>query len=109
NQDTAMAQTRTARAPVRALGTKPRKTRSRPSRLDRVRPVFRFLRRASLVFLALPLAVRIIVATVLILMLWSAVDWVDQVHRKPTELFSPVSGGLEDAAGDRASVRAALP
>src|SRR5262245_64314966 len=87
-----MAQTRTARAPVRAL--KPSRTRSRPSRLDRVRPIFRFLRRASLVFLALPLALRIIVATVLSIMRWSAVNWVYQVIRKPTELFFPVSGRL---------------
>src|SRR5215472_2376279 len=87
-----MAQTRTARAPVRAL--EPRRTRSRPSRLPRVRPVFHFLRRASLVFLALPLALRIIVATVLIIMVWSAVNWVYQVIRKPTELFFPVSGRL---------------
>src|SRR5262249_41482951 len=94
NQDTAMAQTRTARAPVRELRTRPRGTRSRPSRFDRFRPIFRFLRRASLVFLALPLALRIIVATVLIIMLWSAVNWVYQVIRKLTELFFPVSGRL---------------
>jgi hypothetical protein len=89
-----MAQTRTARAPVRALKTKPRRTPSRPSRLDRVRPIFRFLRRTALVFLALPLALRIIVATVILIMAWSAVNWVYQVIRKPTELFFPVSGRL---------------
>jgi hypothetical protein len=47
-----------------------------------------------LVLLALPLALRIIVATVLILAVWSAVNWAYQVMRKPTELFFPVSGGL---------------
>ena len=95
-----MTQTRTVRAPVRALRTRPRKTRSRPSRLDRVRPIFRFLRRAALVFLALPLALRIIVAAVLIIMLWSAVNWMYQVIRKPTELFFPVSGTLNKAPAE---------
>ena len=89
-----MPQTRTARAPVRAAKTTTRKARSRPSRLERIRPIFRFIRRAFLVFLALPLAVRIIVATVLIILVWSAVNWAYQVIRKPTELYFPVSGRL---------------
>jgi len=59
-----------------------------------VRSVLRFLRRASLVLLALPLALRIIVATVVLLAVWSAVNWAYQVIRKPTELFFPVSGAL---------------
>jgi len=46
------------------------------------------------VFLAFPLALRIIVGTVVILMVWSAVNWAYQVMRKPTELFFPVSGSL---------------
>jgi hypothetical protein len=36
----------------------------------------------------------IIVATVVIIALWSAVNWAYQVVRKPTELFFPVSGSL---------------
>jgi hypothetical protein len=47
-----------------------------------------------LVLLALPLALRIIVSVVVILAVWSAVNWAYQVMRKPTELFFPVSGVL---------------
>ena len=89
-----MPQTRIARAPARAAKTTSRRARLRPSRLERIRPIFRFIRRASLVFLALPLALRIIVATVLIIAVWSAVNWTYQVMRKPTELYFPVSGRL---------------
>jgi len=44
--------------------------------------------------LAAPLAIRILVGAVIILAAWSAVNWVYQVIRKPTELFFPVSGAL---------------
>jgi hypothetical protein len=88
-----MPQTRTVRAPVRAVKA-PRRVRARQSRFPRLRAVFRFLGRAWLVFLAFPLALRIIVATVVIIALWSAVNWAYQVIRKPTELFFPVSGAL---------------
>jgi hypothetical protein len=88
-----MPQTRTVRAPVRAVKA-PRRARARQSRWPRVRVVLRFLGRAWLVFLAFPLALRIIVATVVIIALWSAVNWAYQVIRKPTELFFPVSGAL---------------
>jgi hypothetical protein len=89
-----MPQTRTARAPVRAVKTPSRGARAGQSRLPRLRAALRFLRRAFLVFLAFPLAVRIIVATVVIIAVWSAVNWAYQVIRKPTELFFPVSGAL---------------
>src|SRR5437867_6418586 len=89
-----MPQTRTVRAPVRAARTTSRRARPRPSRFPRIHSILQFLRRALLVFLALPLAVRIIVATVLIILVWSAVNWAYQVIRKPTELFFPVSGRL---------------
>jgi hypothetical protein len=89
-----MPQTRTARAPVRAVKAPPRRARARQSRFPRLRAALRFLRRAFLVFLAFPLAVRIIVATVVIIAVWSAVNWAYQVIRKPTELFFPVSGAL---------------
>src|SRR2546430_16632032 len=39
-------------------------------------------------------SIRILVGAVLILALWSAVNWGYQVIRKPTELFFPVSGAL---------------
>ena len=89
-----MPQTRTVRAPVRAVKAPSRRARAPQPRFTRVRSVLRFLGRAWLVFLAFPLALRIIVATVVILMVWSAVNWAYQVMRKPTELFFPVSGSL---------------
>src|SRR5690242_4632059 len=89
-----MQQTRTVGAPVRAARATRRKAREDTSRFARVRSAFRFIRRASLVFLALPLALRIMVATVLIIAVWSAVNWGYQVIRKPAELFFPVSGRL---------------
>jgi hypothetical protein len=89
-----MPQTRTARAPVRVVRAPSGRPRARQSRFPRVGAVVRFLRRLSLVFLAFPLALRIIVATVVILAVWSAVNWAYQVMRKPTELFFPVSGAL---------------
>jgi hypothetical protein len=47
--------------------------------------------------LAAPLAIRILVAAVAIVAVWSAVNWMYQVIRKPTELFFPVSGALAKA------------
>jgi hypothetical protein len=44
--------------------------------------------------LAAPLSVRILVAAVAVLAVWSVVNWTYQVIRKPTELFFPVSGAL---------------
>jgi hypothetical protein len=41
-----------------------------------------------------PLAIRILVGTVIVLSVWSAANWLYQVVRKPTELFFPVSGVL---------------
>src|SRR4030095_2532249 len=91
---TAMPQTRTARAPVRAARSASRRVRARPSRFPRIRAILRFLHKALLVLLALPLAIRIIVAAVLLIAVWSAANWTYQVIRKPTELFFPVSGSL---------------
>src|SRR5437773_880370 len=51
-------------------------------------------RRILRAILAAPLSIRILVGAVLILALWSAVNWGYQVIRKPTELFFPVSGAL---------------
>jgi hypothetical protein len=89
-----MPQTRTARAPVRAARRASRRVRACPSRFPRIRAILRFLHKALLVLLALPLAIRIIVAAVLLIAVWSAVNWTYQVIRKPTELFFPVSGSL---------------
>jgi hypothetical protein len=89
-----MPQTRTVRTPVRAARRASRRVRARPSRFARIRAIFRFVHRAWLVLLVLPLAIRIIVAAVLLIAVWSAVNWTYQVIRKPTELFFPVSGAL---------------
>ncbi|HEX9818268.1 MAG TPA: transglycosylase SLT domain-containing protein [Methylomirabilota bacterium] len=59
-----------------------------------MRPLARAGRRALVVLLAAPLAVRLIVFAVVVVALWSAVNWMYQVVRKPTELFFPVSGAL---------------
>ncbi len=44
--------------------------------------------------LAAPLAIRLVVAAVAVVALWSAVNWTYQLIRKPSELFFPVSGAL---------------
>jgi Transglycosylase SLT domain len=41
-----------------------------------------------------PMAVQIIVGTVLLVIIWAAVNWMMQVVRKPTEVFVVVSGSL---------------
>ena len=66
----------------------------RRARTASVRALARSGRRALLAVLAAPLAIRILVGAVIILAAWSAVNWVYQVIRKPTELFFPVSGAL---------------
>src|SRR2546422_1877634 len=47
--------------------------------------------------LVAPLGIRVLVGAVVVLVLWSAVNWLYQVARKPTELFFPVSGVLSKA------------
>jgi hypothetical protein len=69
-----MPQTRTARAPVRAARRADRRARARPSRFPRIRATLRFLHKAWLVLLALPLAIRLVVVVVLVIAVWSAVS-----------------------------------
>jgi hypothetical protein len=45
----------------------------------------------------MPLAVRLIVATVLLVSVWAAVNWIVQVVRKPTELFGAVGDSFAKA------------
>ena len=78
---------RAARVPSR----KARARRVRPTRLQRL---VRFGQRAFLVVMALPLALRVVVIGIVLLVLWSVVNWTYQVVRKPTELYFPVSGAL---------------
>jgi len=80
----------TARAPqvtVRRPRVRRARRASRPS-------ILRGAGRALRGLMAVPLAIRILVGAVLVVAVWSAVNWMYQVARKPTELFFPVSGAL---------------
>ena len=68
----------TARAALR-----PTRVRGRRAR----RSALRLARRAFLAMRVTPLAVQIIVGTVLLVIVWAAVNWMVQVARKPTEVF----------------------
>src|SRR5258707_10918119 len=46
---------------------------------------------------AAPLAVRLVIGLIVLVAVWSAVNWTYHVTRKPTELFFPVSGTLAKA------------
>jgi hypothetical protein len=79
----------------RAVGTiAARRPGTRPGRGASGRRRWRSARRVLLALLAAPLAIRVVVLTIAVLALWSAVNWMYQVIRKPTELFFPVSGAL---------------
>src|SRR5256712_194779 len=81
-----------ARSPL--MGLPVRKPRARRARRTYIPPLVRAGRRALLVLLAAPLVVRLLVGAILIVLMWSALNWAYQVIRKPTELFFPVSGAL---------------
>jgi hypothetical protein len=91
-----------ALARARAVKSAPRRPRVR--RPWRARPLLRALargvRRAGQALLAAPLAVRIVVFAVMLVIVWSAVNWTYQVIRKPSELFFPVSGTLTKAPAE---------
>ena len=46
------------------------------------------------------MAVRITVGTVLLVIVWAAVNWMVQVVRKPSEVFVAVSGSLAKAPAE---------
>src|SRR6059036_1960266 len=81
-------------SPPRAARIPSRKARARRARPTRFRRLVRLGQRALLVLMALPLALRVVVIAIVLLALWSVVNWTYQVIRKPTELFFPVSGAL---------------
>ena len=68
-----------------------RPTRGRGRRARR--SASRLVRRAFLAVRAAPLAVQIVVGTVLLVSVWAPVNWLVQVVRKPAEVFA-VSGSL---------------
>jgi len=84
-------------AQSRAAGTARRRTRGRRARLKAVRRLVRSGRRA---WRAAPLTLRILIGALVVVALWSAVNWMYQVVRKPTELFFPVSGALNKPPAD---------
>src|SRR5688572_17408606 len=69
-------------------------TRRKSARHARIAAVRRAARQAVRVFLAAPLAIRLLLGAAAILVAWSSVNVTYQVLRKPTELFFPVSGSL---------------
>jgi hypothetical protein len=91
-----MAQAGVARTVLRRQRVA-RRPRPRRARRASLRSLARGGRRALLALLAAPLVVRIVVGTVVVVAVWSAVNWMYQVVRKPTELFFPVSGVLAKA------------
>lgn len=74
---------------ARVRRARPRPRRSRQSRL----------RRVLWWVLAAPLLIRVVIITIGVLALWSAVNWVYQVARKPTELFFPIDQALSKTPG----------
>src|SRR5688572_22064698 len=77
--------------PSRAVRATARKPRARRVPAGSIR---RRARQALRAFLAAPIAVRILVRAVAILIVWSCVSVAYQVLRKPAERFFPVSGAL---------------
>ena len=90
----------TPRAPG-AVARPPRARRIKRPRLPSwLRGLGRGLRRAAVMVLATPLAVRIAVLAIALVVVWSAANWTYQVIRKPSELFFPVSGRLTKAPAE---------
>ena len=71
---------------------RPTPTRIRGRRSRRSAP--RLGRRAFLAIRVAPMAVQIIVGTVLLVIVWAAANWIVQVVRKPTEVLGAVGGSF---------------
>jgi hypothetical protein len=81
-------------APSRAGSIAVRRSRGRSGLTSARRPATRYARHVLSVLLRTRLAIRVLVASIAVVVLWSALNWLYQVARKPTELFFPVSGVL---------------
>src|SRR5437899_5092553 len=80
---------------ARAASRRRRVRRVRIAAIRRLaRSRWRTLRAMLVALLATPLAVRVLVGSAVILVAWSAVNWVYQTINKPTEIFFPVSESL---------------
>src|SRR5205085_11251065 len=77
-----------------------RRRRRRAARMAFLWLRTRRARRLLKLLVAAPLALRIIVGTIVVLTVWSAANWLYQVVRKPTELFFPVDGVLAKAPAE---------
>src|SRR5881227_1047430 len=77
-----------------------RRRRRRAARMAFLWLRTRRARRLLKLLVAAPLAVRIIVGTIVVLTVWSTANWLYQVVRKPTELFFPVDGVLAKAPAE---------
>lgn len=82
-----MARSRTPR-------TAPRPKRRQRWRIARLWPSARTRRRWWRRFAAVPPALQLALAVMMLVTLWAAANWTYQVVRKPAELFFPVSGAL---------------
>jgi hypothetical protein len=71
------------------------RTRTRRRRARRSAAAWRLAGRALLALRVAPSAVRIVIGTVLLVAAWAAVNWMVQVARKPTEIFSPLGGSFQ--------------
>src|SRR6185295_19861146 len=78
-------------AMIARAGLLPTRIRRRHARRSAASRLGRRVSRATRVA---PLAVQIIVGTVLLVVVWAAVNWIVQVVRKPTEVFVAVGGSL---------------
>ena len=67
------------------------RTRSRRARRS---TAWRLAGRALVALRVAPLAIRIVLGTVLVAVVWAGVNWMVQVARKPAEVFFPVIGSL---------------
>lgn len=78
-----------SRSRLRTTGSVPKRRRVRRSRRRTQWP-----RRVLRAIQAAPPAIRVLVGVVVIVVAWSAANWVYQTMRKPTELFFPMSDAL---------------
>ena len=73
------------------------RTHTRRRRTRRSAAWRRLAARALLIYRAAPLSIRIVIAIVVLVTVWAALNWVVQVARKPSEIFFPVSDSLYKA------------
>ena len=86
-----MSQAMIARAALRPARSRAR--RARRSAAPAARGAFLAMRAA-------PVAVQILIGTVMLVIVWAAVNWIVQVVRKPAEVFVAVSGSLAKAPSE---------